>query len=41
MLAKDVVESGLSGIVCSPNEVQRLRQLYPHAYLVTLDKIVV
>lgn len=35
MLAKDVVESGLSGIVCSPNEVQRLRQLYPHAYLVT------
>ncbi len=34
-LAKLVLESGLSGLVCSPEEVASLRQQFPKAYLVT------
>jgi len=34
-LAKMVIESGLSGLVCSPEEVESLRKLFPEAYLVT------
>ena len=34
-LADQVFESGLSGLVCSPEEVQGLRQRYPGAFLVT------
>lgn len=35
MLAKSAIESGISGLVCSPDEVQSLRQAFPNAYLVT------
>lgn len=34
-LAKQAVECGISGLVCSPEEVEMLRGLYPNAYLVT------
>jgi orotidine-5'-phosphate decarboxylase len=34
-LAKATIEAGLSGLVCSPDEVANLRALYPHAFLVT------
>ncbi len=34
-LAKLVIDSGLSGLVCSPDEVESLRKLFPEAYLVT------
>ncbi len=34
-LAQDVIESGLTGLVCSPNEVATLRQKFKNAYLVT------
>jgi orotidine-5'-phosphate decarboxylase len=34
-LAADVVNSGLRGIVCSPDEVEALRKKFPEAYLVT------
>jgi orotidine-5'-phosphate decarboxylase len=34
-LAKLVIESGLSGLVCSPEEVESLRKLFPGAFLVT------
>lgn len=34
-LAQLVVESGLSGLVCSPQEVTRLRELFPKSFLVT------
>lgn len=34
-LAKLTIESGLTGIVCSPEEVENLRQKFPTAYLVT------
>lgn len=34
-LAKLVIENGLSGLVCSPDEVESLRKLFPDAYLVT------
>lgn len=34
-LAKLVLESGLTGLVCSPEEVESLRKLFPSAYLVT------
>jgi orotidine-5'-phosphate decarboxylase len=34
-LAKLVLDSGLSGLVCSPEEVESLRKLFPQAYLVT------
>ena len=34
-LARLVIESGLTGLVCSPDEVESLRQLFPSAYLVT------
>jgi orotidine-5'-phosphate decarboxylase len=34
-LAKLVLDSGLSGLVCSPDEVESLRKLFPSAYLVT------
>ncbi len=34
-LAKLAIESGISGLVCSPEEVEMLRQLFPDAYLVT------
>ena len=34
-LAKLVIDSGLSGLVCSPEEVESLRKLFPEAYLVT------
>lgn len=35
MLAKLTLESGLSGLVCSPHEVQSLRALNKNAFLVT------
>jgi orotidine-5'-phosphate decarboxylase len=34
-LAKLVLDSGLTGLVCSPDEVESLRKLFPSAYLVT------
>jgi orotidine-5'-phosphate decarboxylase len=34
-LANLAIESGLTGLVCSPEEVADLRKLHPHAYLVT------
>lgn len=34
-LARLSVDCGLSGLVCSPEEVGRLRQLFPDSYLVT------
>lgn len=34
-LTKLVLDSGLSGIVCSPEEVEALRAKFPSAYLVT------
>lgn len=34
-LCRLVIESGLSGIVCSPEEVRLLRKEYPSAFLVT------
>lgn len=34
-LAKAVIGSGLSGLVCSPEEVEGLRSQYPDAFLVT------
>lgn len=34
-LAKLVLESGLTGLVCSPDEVEALRKQFPGAYLVT------
>jgi len=33
-LADLVIKSGLSGMVCSPEEVQKLRERHPHAFLV-------
>jgi orotidine-5'-phosphate decarboxylase len=35
MLARLTVESGLTGIVCSPEEVEHLRRAWPTSYLVT------
>ncbi|MBX3021653.1 MAG: orotidine-5'-phosphate decarboxylase [Bdellovibrionales bacterium] len=35
VLAKLVLDSGLTGLVCSPEEVEALRQRFPNAYLVT------
>jgi orotidine-5'-phosphate decarboxylase len=35
VLAKSVIESGLTGMVCSPEEVEGLRRQYPNAFLVT------
>lgn len=34
-LAKLTIDSGLSGLVCSPEEVENLRKQFPQAYLVT------
>jgi orotidine-5'-phosphate decarboxylase len=34
-LAKHVIECGLTGLVCSPEEVESLRRQFPDAYLVT------
>lgn len=34
-LAQLTIDSGLSGIVCSPDEVETLRQRFPDSYLVT------
>ena len=34
-LAEDVLAAGLSGLVCSPHEVQRLRQLSSKSFLLT------
>lgn len=34
-LAQLVIDSGLTGLVCSPEEVETLRRLFPQAYLVT------
>lgn len=34
-LAKQAIECGLTGLVCSSEEVEDLRQLFPAAYLVT------
>lgn len=34
-LAQLVIDSGLSGLVCSPEEVEMLRKMFPQAYLVT------
>lgn len=34
-LAQLAVDCGISGLVCSPEEVEMLRALYPNAYLVT------
>lgn len=34
-LARLAIESGISGLVCSPEEVEGLRAMYPNAYLVT------
>lgn len=34
-LAKLTLESGLTGLVCSPEEVENLRKQFPQAYLVT------
>lgn len=35
LLANDVIEAGLNGIVCSPHEVSNLRKKFPKAFLVT------
>lgn len=35
LLARDTIAAGLSGIVCSPEEVSHLREKFPQAYLVT------
>ncbi len=34
-LAKLVIDSGLTGLVCSPDEVEALRKHFPQSYLVT------
>lgn len=34
-LARETIDSGLTGIVCSPEEVEALRKAFPSAYLVT------
>jgi orotidine-5'-phosphate decarboxylase len=34
-LAQLTIDSGLSGLVCSPEEVESLRRRFPHAFLVT------
>lgn len=34
-LAQTVISSGLSGLVCSPDEVSYLREMFPQAFLVT------
>jgi orotidine-5'-phosphate decarboxylase len=34
-LAKAVLDSGLTGLVCSPEEVEALRKQFPQSYLVT------
>lgn len=34
-LAQATLESGLTGLVCSPDEVENLRQKFPSAFLVT------
>jgi orotidine-5'-phosphate decarboxylase len=34
-LAKLVTDCGLTGLVCSPDEVENLRKLFPQTYLVT------
>lgn len=34
-LAQLAIDCGISGLVCSPEEVEMLRGLYPNAYLVT------
>ena len=34
-LAKLTLDCGLTGLVCSPEEVENLRQLHPQAFLVT------
>lgn len=34
-LARLAVECGITGLVCSPEEVEDLRRQFPHAYLVT------
>lgn len=34
-LAKLVTDCGLTGMVCSPEEVEQLRKLFPQSYLVT------
>lgn len=34
-LAKDAMDSGCDGLVCSPHEVKKLRELFPNAFLVT------
>ena len=34
-LAQLTIDAGLTGLVCSPEEVQTLRQAFPHSYLVT------
>jgi orotidine-5'-phosphate decarboxylase len=34
-LAKHAIDCGLTGLVCSPDEVENLRRLFPNAYLVT------
>lgn len=34
-LAQQAIDCGISGLVCSPEEVESLRTLYPNAYLVT------
>jgi len=35
MLAETVVESGLTGLVCSAHEVTQLKEMFPQLYLVT------
>lgn len=35
MLTQDVMDCGLSGVVCSPDEVENLRAKFPAAFLVT------
>ncbi len=35
ILAQAAIDSGLTGIVCSPHEVTQLRRTYPSAFLVT------
>lgn len=35
VLAASVIQSGLRGIVCSPEEVKSLREHYPRSYIVT------
>ena len=34
-LAQETIAAGLSGLVCSPNEVSNLRSKFPNAFLVT------